>query len=113
MTTRDRVDWAAKKFLLNALQEEEKLSWTDPWLQSIDLEYHNVDLESRFVLRAGAAGLDPPPCERRRDQVRDLHSAGNDPRVFPRAAQSRGSTIRSRRFSGTNLFSKTARCRAG
>jgi proteasome accessory factor A len=46
MSTRDRVDWAAKKFLLNALQEEEKLSWTDPWLQSIDLEYHNVDLES-------------------------------------------------------------------
>jgi Pup amidohydrolase len=45
MTTRDRVDWAAKKFLLNALQEEEKLSWNDPWLQSIDLEYHNVDLE--------------------------------------------------------------------
>ena len=45
MSTRDRVDWAAKKFLLNALQEEEKLSWNDPWLQSIDLEYHNVDLE--------------------------------------------------------------------
>ena len=45
MTTRDRVDWAAKKFLLNALQEEEKLAWSDPWLQSIDLEYHNVDLE--------------------------------------------------------------------
>ncbi len=44
-TTRDRVDWAAKKFLLNAFQEEEKLSWGDPWLQSIDLEYHNVDRE--------------------------------------------------------------------
>lgn len=43
--TRDRVDWVAKKLLLNALQEEEKLSWSDPWLQSIDLEYHNVDLE--------------------------------------------------------------------
>src|ERR1700704_3909339 len=43
--TRDRLDWVAKKFLLNALQEEEKLSWSDPWLQSIDLEYHNVDLE--------------------------------------------------------------------
>ena len=28
-----------------ASQEEEKLSWSDPWLQSIDLEYHNVDLE--------------------------------------------------------------------
>jgi proteasome accessory factor A len=45
MSTRDRVDWAAKKFLLDALQEEEKLSWSDPWLQSIDLEYHNLDLE--------------------------------------------------------------------
>ena len=43
--TRDRVDWAAKKMLLNAMQEEEKLSWSDPWLQSIDLEYHHVDLE--------------------------------------------------------------------
>src|SRR6266704_609826 len=31
--------------LLNALQEEEKLSWSDPWLQSIDLEYHNLDLD--------------------------------------------------------------------
>jgi proteasome accessory factor A len=46
MSTRDRIDWAAKKFLLNALQEEEKLSWTDPWLQSIDLEYHNIDLDA-------------------------------------------------------------------
>jgi Pup amidohydrolase len=45
MVTRDRVDWAAKRFLLDALQEEEKLAWSDPWLQSIDLEYHNVDLD--------------------------------------------------------------------
>ncbi len=43
--TRDRVDWAAKKFLLDAMREEEQLSWSDPWLQSIDLEYHSVDLE--------------------------------------------------------------------
>src|SRR5262252_6973554 len=45
ISTRDRIDWAAKKFLLNALQEEEKLSWTDPWLQSVDLEYHNIDFD--------------------------------------------------------------------
>jgi len=40
--TRDRVDWTAKKVLLTAFREEEKLSWTDPWLQAIDLEYHNI-----------------------------------------------------------------------
>jgi proteasome accessory factor A len=41
-STRDRIDWVAKKFLLTALQEEERLAWSDPWLQAIDLEYHNV-----------------------------------------------------------------------
>jgi proteasome accessory factor A len=56
MITRDRVDWVAKKFLLNALQEEEKLSWSDPWLQSIDLEYHNVDLESGLYYELARQG---------------------------------------------------------
>jgi proteasome accessory factor A len=42
---RDRVDWVAKKFLLTTFRESEKLEWDDPWLQSIDLEYHNVSLE--------------------------------------------------------------------
>jgi Pup amidohydrolase len=56
-STRDRVDWAAKKFLLDALQEEEKLSWTDPWLQSIDLEYHNLDLDRGLYYELLRKGL--------------------------------------------------------
>ena len=39
---RDRVDWVAKKGLLDALQAEEQLAWSDPWLQAIDLEYHSI-----------------------------------------------------------------------
>jgi proteasome accessory factor PafA2 len=42
---RDRVDWVAKKFLLTTFRESEQLEWADPWLQAIDLEYHNVSLE--------------------------------------------------------------------
>jgi len=42
----DRLDWVAKKFLLTTFQESEGLEWHDPWLQSIDLEYHNVSLEN-------------------------------------------------------------------
>lgn len=42
---KDRLDWVAKKFLLETMREAEGLSWSDPWLQSIDLEYHNVSLE--------------------------------------------------------------------
>ena len=39
----DRVDWVAKKYLLSTFREAEHLDWTDPWLQSIDMEYHNID----------------------------------------------------------------------
>ncbi|MEA3210722.1 MAG: Pup amidohydrolase [Chthoniobacter sp.] len=42
---RDRLDWVAKKFLLTTFQESEQVEWSDPWLQSIDLEYHNVSLD--------------------------------------------------------------------
>ncbi|PYL17406.1 MAG: hypothetical protein DMF46_00350 [Verrucomicrobia bacterium] len=37
------VDWITKKWLLETFIESEGLSWDDPWLQSIDLEYHNID----------------------------------------------------------------------
>jgi Pup amidohydrolase len=54
--TKDRVDWVAKKFLLGALQEEEKLSWTDPWLQAIDLEYHNLNRDEGLYYELLAQG---------------------------------------------------------
>ena len=44
------VDWITKKWLLEAFVESEGLSWDDPWLQSVDLEYHNIDPAQRFVL---------------------------------------------------------------
>lgn len=41
-SVRDRVDWAAKKWLLETFMEDEGLSWDDPWLESLDLEYHHI-----------------------------------------------------------------------
>ncbi len=37
------VDWISKKYLLDTFREAEGLSWQDPWLQSLDLEYHNIN----------------------------------------------------------------------
>ena len=54
---RDRVDWVAKKELLTALQRGEQLALSDPWLQAIDLEYHNIQLETGLyheLVRQGA-----------------------------------------------------------
>ena len=55
----DRIDWITKKWLLESFMEEEGLDWDDPWLQSLDLEYHNLnpekglyyDLRKRGVVR--------------------------------------------------------------
>ncbi len=42
MRLTDRLDWVAKKWLLETFAAEERLDWEDPWLQSLDLEYHNI-----------------------------------------------------------------------
>lgn len=39
----DRIDWAIKEKLFTTFMDTENLGWDDPWLQSLDLEYHNLD----------------------------------------------------------------------
>jgi len=39
----DRLDWVAKYQLLEMYRESENLSWSDPALFTLDLEYHNID----------------------------------------------------------------------
>lgn len=41
----DRIDWAIKENLFNRFMESENIGWDDPWMQSLDLEYHNLDPE--------------------------------------------------------------------
>ncbi|MCS6896867.1 MAG: proteasome accessory factor PafA2 family protein [Nitrospira sp.] len=40
-----KLDWITKLWLLETFMEEERLQWNDPWLASLDLEYHNVNPE--------------------------------------------------------------------
>ncbi len=48
------VDWVSKKWMLEAFRESEGLEWDDPWLQSLDLEYHNINPEKGLFF-----GLEP------------------------------------------------------
>jgi len=41
----DRLDWVAKRWLLETFAEAEGIAWDDPWLQSLDLEYHNINTD--------------------------------------------------------------------
>src|SRR6202045_1325928 len=66
------VDWISKKWLLSAFMEEEGLSWQDPWLQSLDLEYHNIN-PSRglfFALKPAKAIGEFNSAVRREDSMR-------------------------------------------
>jgi hypothetical protein len=60
------VDWAAKRSLLAQFVEAEGLSWSDPALQSLDLEYHRLDGREglSFALQdMGKVDPDPPEQE--------------------------------------------------
>src|SRR5579884_4111 len=52
----DRLDWVAKYQLLNAFREEQGLEWNDPYLQSLDLAYHDVDPEQGLYYGLEQAG---------------------------------------------------------
>jgi proteasome accessory factor A len=43
LSTADRLDWAAKYRLLKGMQERDGLSWTDPRLGALNLQFHDVD----------------------------------------------------------------------
>ena len=40
-----KLDWVTKRWLLETFVQNERIGWDDPWLASLDLEYHNVDPE--------------------------------------------------------------------
>ncbi len=45
-----KLDWVTKQWLLETFMREERIGWDDPWLASLDLEYHNVDPEQGLYL---------------------------------------------------------------
>ena len=51
-----RLDWAAKKWLLQTYMDAEKVDWKDPSLIAIDLEYHNVNPDRGLFLAMEMAG---------------------------------------------------------
>jgi Pup amidohydrolase len=51
-----RLDWVTKLWLLETFVREERLAWDDPWLASLDLEYHNVNPDRGLYLGLEAEG---------------------------------------------------------
>ncbi|HWD18251.1 MAG TPA: proteasome accessory factor PafA2 family protein, partial [Verrucomicrobiae bacterium] len=56
MRCRDRLDWVAKYNLIREFQASQNLQADDPWLQSLDLEYHRLDRECGLYYGLEQAG---------------------------------------------------------
>lgn len=69
MVCRDRLDWVAKLALVREFQEAQGIAETDPWLQSLDLEYHRLDTTEGLYYALEQAGQIrgvPPEAQVRR-----------------------------------------------
>jgi Pup amidohydrolase len=51
-----KLDWVTKQWLIETFVQEERIGWDDPWLASLDLEYHNVDPDRGLFLGLEAEG---------------------------------------------------------
>lgn len=52
-----RLDWVTKYWLLETFVREERVGWDDPWLTSLDLEYHNINPERGLFLGLETQGM--------------------------------------------------------
>jgi proteasome accessory factor A len=77
LSTSDRLDWSAKYRLIEAFRESEGLSPEDPWLRSLDLEYHALDrasglffgLQDQGTFRLPFPGFKGNQKSRRQDKI--------------------------------------------
>lgn len=97
----DRLDWVAKYVLLDAFRLEQGMSWNDPYLQSLDLAYHDIDPDQGIYY-----GLEQSGTMRRLVTDGRIHAAmscpPSDTRAFIRGlfVERFGSVVRSIGWNG-------------
>lgn len=56
------LDWVSKEYIMEAFREKEGLEWSDPWLDSQDLEFHHIDATRGLgLVMANLDGFWNPP----------------------------------------------------
>jgi proteasome accessory factor A len=56
MRCRNRLDWVAKLALIRDFQAAQNIGANDPWLQSLDLEYHRLDYDEGLFFALEQSG---------------------------------------------------------
>lgn len=75
MTMADKIDWVGKRWLLETFMRAENVEWDDPRLQSLDLEYHNLDPQRGLYYALVEQGFARPLVSVQREE----HCIANPP----------------------------------
>ena len=91
------VDWVSKEHLLHEFCRSEAVQWGNPWLESLDLEFHQIDPDKGLGLaladmdgfwaapRISQARSEPPVDSRARARsrlMREIQTKGRDTSYF-------------------------------
>ena len=68
-----KIDWVTKQWLLETFVQEERIGWDDPWLASLDLEYHNLNPERGLFFGLEAEERTTRLCQEREIQEAMKH----------------------------------------
>lgn len=93
----DRIDWVAKKWLLERFMDEEGLDWNDPWTQSLDLEYHNLNPQKGLYYELFERGMMKRVVDERQVN-RAIANPPQDTRARARSAVMRALTRQKARY---------------
>ncbi|MEM7385009.1 MAG: proteasome accessory factor PafA2 family protein [Verrucomicrobiota bacterium] len=65
------LDWVSKRFLLQSFAEEQGIPIHDPWIASLDLEYHNICPEKNLAFSLLGDGGNQLPWEHPAEAIHD------------------------------------------
>ena len=91
-----KIDWITKRWLLDSFVQDEGIGWDDPWLASLDLEYHNLDPERGLFFGLEADGRGQGLCPRSHRAVRRAAEPAHRPAGGPRRDRSERDRARGR-----------------
>jgi len=80
MSLGSKIDWVAKRIMVEQYMAEENVNWDDDSLHSIDLEYHNIDPEKSLFYAYQEMGMTQKYCSEL-----DIITAMTDPPQNTRA----------------------------
>ena len=98
----DRIDWAIKEKLFTSFMQDESIEWDNPLMQSLDLEYHNLDPDRGlyYGLRQEGEVVGLPQAEKHAERAVSNPPEGTRAELRGRAVKNENDNIKNIHWTG-------------